>query len=289
MKILSIDVGIKNLAICLLNSNSENNSNSNSNSETDNYIINIWNIINLAEKTEKLCTTLDKNNIICNKPAKYIKDTKCYCLKHAKKCEFLLPSPELKVAFLNKQKIQPLLEIAAKHNIIIEKHTKRADIINKLNEFCFNNCFQIIEKQNSTKVDLVTIGRNIHYKFDEILGQHITDLEMVIIENQIGPLANKMKTLQGMICQYFIMKNENISIEFVNAGNKLKDFIEVDAKTDYKQRKQLGIQKCSEIINNNFIFQEWVSFFNNHQKKDDLADSFLQGIWFIKHKILNKK
>jgi len=274
MKVLSIDVGIKNLALCLL-SNSES---------IDNYMINIWNVVNLAEKTEHICTVLDKNSV-CNKPAKYMKDTKCYCLKHAKKCTFLLPSPELKPAFLNKQKIQSLLEIVAKHNIIIETHTKKADLVNKLNEFCFNNCFQSIEKQNAAKTNLVTIGRNIHYKFDEILGEHIEDLEMVIIENQIGPLANKMKTLQGMICQYFIMKNPNINIEFVNAGNKLKDFLEANAKTDYKQRKQLGIQKCTEIISNDFKYKEWATFFTNHQKKDDLADSFLQGLWYIKHKV----
>ena len=29
----------------------------------------------------------------------------------------------------------------------------------------------------------------------------------VIIENQISPIANRMKTIQGMITQYFIMKN----------------------------------------------------------------------------------
>ena len=27
----------------------------------------------------------------------------------------------------------------------------------------------------------------------------------------------------------------------------------------------------------------WIEHFNTHKKKDDLADSFLQGLWFIKN------
>ena len=107
-----------------------------------------------------------------------------------------------------------------------------------------------------------------------------------------------MKTIQGMISQYFIMKNNHIQIEFISASNKLKDFLEEEKvkdkdkdkdkdkeKMDYKQRKKLGIQYCLEIISTDFRFKEWESFFNKHQKKDDLSDCFLQGMWFIKHKI----
>jgi hypothetical protein len=52
---------------------------------------------------------------------------------------------------------------------------------------------------------------------------------------------------------------------------------------DYKQRKKLGIQTCNEIISNDFRFQTWHSFFQKHNKKDDLSDCFLQGIWYLRN------
>ena len=48
-------------------------------------------------------------------------------------------------------------------------------------------------------------------------------IDTVIIENQISTLASRMKTLQGMITQYFIMKNIP-QIEFISASCKLKLF-----------------------------------------------------------------
>jgi hypothetical protein len=75
------------------------------------------------------------------------------------------------------------------------------------------------------------------------------------------------------------MRNNNIDIDFVNASNKLKEFIEI--KSTYTDRKKLGIQKSIELLNDNFHYNSWSDFFKNHSKKDDLADSFLQGIWYL--------
>ena len=35
----------------------------------------------------------------------------------------------------------------------------------------------------------------------------IESITHVFIENQISPIANRMKTIQGMLAQYFIMKS----------------------------------------------------------------------------------
>ena len=302
MKIFSIDVGIKNLSFCLFEINS-----------SDQISILKWDNIDLSEKKDFKCIEIDKNGL-CNKPAKFTKDDKCYCLKHSKKHNYLQPTKELTSAYLNKQKLIDLLKIADKYKInydqnknnnndALEKYTciKKASLIELLVVFCIQNCYTPIIKSNATKVDLVTIGRNIQHKFDEILVDHLLTINTIIIENQIGPIANKMKTIQGMLSQYFIMKNNNIAIEFISASNKLKDFLpkhtnkendttktettEKPVKMDYKQRKKLGIQTCLEMITTDSRFKEWDTFFSKHTKKDDLSDCFLQGLWYIKHKI----
>ena len=94
-----------------------------------------------------------------------------------------------------------------------------------------------------------------------------------------------MKTIQGQIAQYFIMKNNNIDIEFVNASNKLKDFIQNGEKTDYKQRKKLSIDITNNLVVNDSRFFDWCDIFQKHSKKDDLADCFLQGLWYLNHRI----
>jgi hypothetical protein len=113
-------------------------------------------------------------------------------------------------------------------------------------------------------------------------------IDKVIIENQISPIANRMKTIQGMIAQYFIMCGIQ-DVTFVSSVNKLKAFTDTDQnksdqnkldqnKSEYKDRKKLGIEVTKGIIEK---MKDWAPFFLAHKKKDDLADSFLQGIWFL--------
>ena len=56
----------------------------------------------------------------------------------------------------------------------------------------------------------------------------------------------------------------------------------------YEYRKKLGIQFTRELLHTNNYFTEWDEHFEKHKKKDDLADSFLQGIWYIKNNKLLK-
>jgi hypothetical protein len=188
---------------------------------------------------------------------------------------------------MNKQKLKSLIELADKYNITYEKPIKKQDLLFLINNYISTNCFEYISQINASKTDLVTIGRNIQSSFDELFSTYMSSIDTVIIENQISPIANRMKTIQGMIAQYFIMKNNNISIEFVSASNKLK--IEGDPKetketkesTTYKERKTKGVELCKKMMNDNVNYQEWKVFFNNHKKKDDLADSLLQGLYYI--------
>ena len=265
MKIVSIDVGIKNLSFCLFNQDTNNN-----------LQVIKWDNINLSEKHELLCGE-------CDKPAKFCKDNQYYCIKHSKKHNYVKPTNELSASFLKKQKLQVLMDIANKYKLTVDPLFKKSQVLDIITEFIEHNCYTEVSKISASKVDLVTIGRNMQHKFDEIFAEHLSSIDIMIIENQIGPLAKKKKTIQGMISQYFIMKNNNIRIEFISAGNKLKDFLP-NEKTDYGQRKKLGIQICLDIVSKDVRFKEWEPFVNKYKKKDDLSDCFLQGMWFIKHK-----
>ena len=288
MKVLSIDVGIKNLAYCLF----EKPENS------QHFTIKKWDSINVSETNTSKCGFTEKNSsnnnnsVICNKPAKYLKDNNCFCLKHSKKQCYQIPTSELKTSFINKQKIQKLFELADKYKISYPKPTKKPELIQIIHEYINKTCFETVTSTNASKVDLVTIGENIKAKFNTIFDEEDM-IEHIIIENQISPIANRMKTIQGLITQYFIMKGNYENIEFISAANKLKDLDKKDKDTDsenvintYNFRKKQGITKCLELITNDHKYNHMLEYFNDHSKKDDLADSFLQGIWFINNKIV---
>ena len=77
-------------------------------------------------------------------------------------------------------------------------------------------------KKTASNTNLMTIGKNIKNQCDG--KQSMRTLDNVIIENQISPIANRMKTIQGMLMQYFIMSYENINIETLSSSGKLKGF-----------------------------------------------------------------
>ena len=143
-------------------------------------------------------------------------------------------------------------------------------------------------------LDMITYGRNMMKHLDAILcppssKSEPIQIDMMIIENQISTIATRMKTLQGMITQYFIMKNVP-NIEFISASCKLKLFTDsmldiskfVDSST-YTDRKKSGIAICRALgrdsVSTNYA--TWAPMFEKHKKKDDLADCFLQGLWRV--------
>ena len=135
---------------------------------------------------------------------------------------------------------------------------------------------------------MVHIGINIKDRLNELFKDYnILTLDKIILENQISPIANRMKTIQGMIAQYFINSN-NYNIYFISAINKLKSFLKdtsvistsTTTKISYAQRKKLSIFYTNEVLKKYNMNNE-VVFFSGHSKKDDLADCFLQAYYYI--------
>jgi hypothetical protein len=289
-KIVSFDIGIKNMAYCVFEHSREPG------------ICKIldWNVVNLMNEEEinrpiVKCTMIGKNKKLCNRLAKYTKGELCYCDKHAKLCEFQLPTKESSPTYLKKRNLQELCSIAVKCNLLLTNE-KKPQILAKIQQHYDTVLLSpiVTVKKTANEHSLIDIGKSIKREFQKIVS--IKDIQKVLIENQISPLASRMSSIQGLVTQYFIMENEDIDIEFISSKNKLKLFSKSTVEATemvttvnekYKQHKKDGILFAKQIISKNELFQSWLHALDT-KKKDDLADCFLQGIWYMNDRNLWK-
>jgi len=156
-------------------------------------------------------------------------------------------------------------------------------------------------KTNAKDISLVNIGR----RMTDILDACVADqpggwssLTHVVIENQISPIATRMKTIQGMLSQYFIMRcPRETHIEYVSSSNKLRGLTATDIETEvvdsetekekeknsvggkqYRLNKIRGIDLGRRILSDRPEMAAWRDIVEAHKKKDDLYDAMLQGI-----------
>jgi hypothetical protein len=209
---------------------------------------------------------------------------------------------ELERNFIKKQSMDFLSELEKKYSFpksILEKE-KKSDRVERIGKWIDENVLKkcLEEKSsNSNSIDFIQIGRNI---VEHLAILDLEDIHFVIIENQISPIANKMKTIQVMLAQYFILKNIP-TIEFISSSNKLRDYLGETEKIsekkevsknpnkienpNYKQHKKDGILYSRQWLQTAY-FSEWQVFFDSFPKKqDDLADAFLQGVWYFRKRM----
>lgn len=269
MKIVSIDIGIKNLSFCYIDLNII----------TKTYDIILWDVVNLLNEEQKICTSKivsKKQNKICNNKATYSILNNFCCKKHLggkpianKESINIIKNQKFSQKTYNALKKQFNLEKyeKSKHDLILE------DLLIKIKE---NYSIPLNKLKSANDVDLIEIGINIKSKLDKIFLDR--EIEIILIENQISTLASRMKTIQGMVAQYFI-NNNKINIKFISSKNKLKNY-NVNQKT-YNERKKSSIEITKKILDETPTISRHKEFFNKNKKKDDLADSFLQGLWYI--------
>ena len=274
MKIKSIDFGIRNLAICLIETDDEN---------SKQFKILEWKVINLCDDSlPKCCGEIKKKKEIkkCDKNARYVKDNKQYCKTHAKKTDYIIPITELNKSRISKFKLTELYDLCSKYDIEYQTPINKTKLLDVINTHLSKKMFDIIETKKADKINLTDLGKNLMNYFDYSLNIKELKIDYVLIENQISTIATRMKTLQGMITQYFIMRGV-VNIEFISSSNKLKYFLD-KKKTTYSERKKIGIDITNKLISEINGLHIWNDTFQKSKKKDDLADCFLQGLWFMK-------
>ena len=298
-KLASFDIGIKNMAVCIFEIH------------TGATTIQKWEVLNLMNVESAPNHTCNcplksaKKNApekLCNKKAKYGKHNKTYCEKHAQSAEWLIPDKSFSPATLKKHTYEELITITQKYKIFENKDlgkivfekpqppksipTTKKGLLEKIIPFFEENTYKVLaapKKKTANNTDLISIGRNLTRLLDAIPEMTDGTITHVILENQIGILANRMKTIQGMLAQYFIMRGRpDIHIEFVSSSNKLKDLANTkETENNYKQHKKDGIFFCKQFLEKNGELGLWYHVLET-TKRDDLADCFLQGIWYLK-------
>jgi hypothetical protein len=247
--VLSWDVGVKNLAYCILERNIDNIEDKPKTKHG--FYIRDWGVINLHEDEMaevKLCESLTKKGSICNKKTKLFLDDHFYCKTHSplnskliKKPKKKLKSPfeyskRMKLAF---EKNPGLLNVDA---VIIENQPSNLNPVMKTVQMLVFSYFSY--NCESEKSQNLTFVGNINAKQKEKLPKN--DLEWPGSENEI------------------IVKNRY---------TKIKD--------PYKRRKILCLEYAKMCLKN---CPKYLSHLENHSKQDDLSDCFLQATdWFLRN------
>jgi len=215
----------------------------------DNYIINKLNT----------CDYIFKNNNKCNKKSNFatINLNKCFCNTHAKQ-HFKNECNQIKLQKYKVKSSKSLNFDDVKYNLMM----------------CLENKPELLKAN------------------------------IVLIENQPSFKNPRMKSIASTIYDYYLIRgiiDKNITkslitqVKFISPSNKLKLITDGDKlelckiKNDnnetkqYKLTKSLSIKYCNELITHLPI---WVNKINTTKKKDDLADSFLQGVYYYNKNLL---
>jgi len=287
MKIISYDVGIKNLAFCICDEKMK---------------IIKWDIIDLLNVDNK-CSFCDHNAEILFYKYKLCKD-------HKKKVE------ELK---------EPCIEKVNKDDkcVVCKKGAKSKignDFYCNLHRKSFENKNYKIKETNVTcdKISTAQFKYNLVTALDAM--PDLSDVDTVLIENQPSFKNPKMKAIADTLAGYYLIRgvvdkkrfnledihliapsmklklspvegmdeDKNVlKLDLTKKRGKKEDVEEkkedVEEKKDdkkgkmtYKQGKDFAIRKCLTLID-----EEHKEFLKTHKKKDDLCDCYLQAYHYL--------
>ena len=123
------------------------------------------------------------------------------------------------------------------------------------------------------------------------------NITKVLLENQPVLKNPVMKSVQMIVFSFFqyqaiLLAREINTIKLINASNKLKvgkTFTEINnnediikIKSKYTRNKKFAIEYTYKILQDRIEnFETLIEYFKENKKRDDLADAFLQGMYYI--------
>ena len=267
--VLTIDVGLKNLAMCIMDSH---------------YNIHLWDVYNMldAEQYSYSCGTRQKDGKMCEK-----------------KCQFKFPK-EIKNKIVNETVDENTSEIIKKVDISTEivytcKRHFPKDMPNQKKYF--------IKEKKVGDYLLQDITERIMKGIQDIYDKHVDlFIKVTNICIELQPKVNqRMKFTSHIIYAKFVdlYKNRDgeIPVRFIRASQNLQAYrgppVECKLKTPYAKRKYLSVAYTKwylehDLLNNDFNkSRNYIEFLLSHPKKDDLCDVSNANINV--HKGLKKK
>jgi len=291
--VLSFDVGIKNLAYCILSLNPKYKINK----EIGKYQIHGWGIINLiTEEDDYICTGILKGGKNkgqrCANKASFFKSgdkKKCFCSIH-KPSDDMVPIKML-------LKCESKIKSGAKSGAVCGKdatYYKELDSCERVG-YCTIHSKNIVDLKRYYTVDNIDDTELKVKLFTALdLKPEFRNVSTVLIEHQPLHAREKIKSIATSLYDYFVIRGiidekKAIGVRSIDAKNKLTVYdgppLSCPLKEQYERNKWYGCKYCEWAIRYDTEYHEFFSTFN---KQDDLADSMLQGAWFLSFGIYGK-
>jgi hypothetical protein len=256
MKLISIDVGLRNLAVCVLEG-----------TKRQDVRITHWEVIDILGEKNGLTRPECRQ---CKKPAmwRHPQEDLLSCTRHC---------PTAKTAVtktaLGKKTIPELQGDIDRIGLRLTG-TKKADLVNGLYTYHRANTWQkLAGGANIKHAPVLDLAPDISAALDRRAAIW-RGADKVIFENQ---LDRRMFAVQAMLHMFFVARG--YSCGGISASHKLSNIITVDDRvTTYRGRKKTGIVHTEALCP-----PANLAYFRSHKKKDDLADCFLQGLWHMEH------
>ena len=246
--IISFDVGTRNLGLCEI-------------SLEPSFAIQKWQLFNFCKevKTTIPCNFMQKNKKKCKSIAcchTPNENPQYFCKKHQKEQKkwFSEHPKEHNKSNLTKKTKEELENIRKELHLqtlqqIPNPISKKSDFISEILTLYQQNTLIQIEntKENARHIPILEIAKRMTEQLGKI---QFAENAVVLIENQI---TDKMKMIQALLIEYFLLQYPNTNVICYSSTNKLKAF---DKKFDeiekgHTKNKINGIYYCAKIMEAN--------------------------------------